>query len=152
MIEWTLRVDLRLGICMTQNMPAREARGRRKRTVIYVLGIHWNPVNLYAICGHHHLELCAKNSQYPSDAPSCWGRMGREAIPCFQGRIDHALWLYNRQYVDKLIFTGDAVRRMNLPNRKLPGSMSSSTVFQRVTSLSSRLRRSRSRICTLPIR
>ncbi|ANY75977.1 multidrug MFS transporter [Paenibacillus ihbetae] len=26
--------------------------------------------------------------------------------PVFQGRIDHALWLYEHQYVDKLIFTG----------------------------------------------
>lgn len=112
MIECTLRVDLRLGIwgcSMTQNMPAREARGRRKRTVIYVLGGFIGILLIYTLyVGITIWNYAQRTADIPSDAAIVLGAAVWEGkpSPVFQGRIDHALWLYDRQYVDKLIFTG----------------------------------------------
>lgn len=50
----------------------------------------------------------AKTEPVKSDAAIVLGAAvwGDKPSPVFRGRIDHALWLYKHQYVDKLIFTG----------------------------------------------
>lgn len=65
----------------------------------------------------------AKTEPVKSDAAIVLGAAvwGDKPSPVFQGRIDHALWLYKHQYVDKLIFTGDGDRTLSRRNPRLPG-------------------------------
>ncbi|MGO4791668.1 YdcF family protein [Paenibacillus sp. 2KB_20] len=94
---------------MMRNMPAREAGGRRKRIVIRVLLGLMGILLIYTIyVGSTIWNYAQRIVNIPADAAIVLGAAvwDGKPSPVFQGRIDHALWLYDRQFVNKLIFTG----------------------------------------------
>ncbi|GIO96802.1 multidrug MFS transporter [Paenibacillus lautus] len=94
---------------MMRNMPARETGGRRKRIVIQVLLGLMGILLIYTIyVGNMIWNYAQRTVNIPADAAIVLGAAvwEGEPSPVFRGRIDHALWLYDRQYIDKLIFTG----------------------------------------------
>lgn len=94
---------------MTRDIPAREKQVNRKRFFIRasltLLGI----VLIYTIyAGCTIWNFAQRTVNLPSDAAIVLGAAvwNERPSPVFQGRIDHALWLYEQQLVNKLIFTG----------------------------------------------
>lgn len=94
---------------MTRLMLPRKAGSRRKRVLLRVLLGLIAIMLVYSInVGYTIWKYAGRTVSIPSDAAIVLGAAvweGRPS-PVFQGRIDHALWLYDQQYVDKLIFTG----------------------------------------------
>ncbi|MEC0307378.1 YdcF family protein [Paenibacillus lautus] len=85
------------------------SEGRKMRTVNQVwLGLIGILLIYTIYVGSAIWNYAQRTVNIPSDAAIVLGAAvwEGEPSPVFQGRIDHALWLYDRQYVDKLIFTG----------------------------------------------
>lgn len=94
---------------MTRLMQAHKAGSRKKRVLLRVLLGLITIMLVYSInVGYTIWKYAGRTVNISSDAAIVLGAAVWEGkpSPVFQGRIDHALWLYDQQYVDKLIFTG----------------------------------------------
>ncbi|VTR55183.1 DUF218 domain [Actinobacillus pleuropneumoniae] len=94
---------------MTRLMQPRKEGSRGKRVLLKVLLGLIAIMLVYSIdVGYTIWKYAERTVNIPSDAAIVLGAAVWEGkpSPVFQGRIDHALWLYDQQYVEKLIFTG----------------------------------------------
>jgi len=94
---------------MTQDIPARGLRVNRKRFFIRALLTLMGIVLIYTLyVGCSIWNYAQRTVNLPSDAAIVLGAAvwDERPSPVFQGRIDHAIWLYEQQLVNKLIFTG----------------------------------------------
>ncbi|MGG3279317.1 YdcF family protein [Paenibacillus solani] len=94
---------------MIRDNPAREIRVNRKRFFIRALLTLIGIVLIYTLyVGCTIWNYAQRTVSLPSDAAIVLGAAvwDERPSPVFQGRIDHAIWLYEQELVNKLIFTG----------------------------------------------
>ncbi|KOP67994.1 multidrug MFS transporter [Bacillus sp. FJAT-18019] len=94
---------------MTRYIPAREIRVNRKRFFIRASLTLIGIVLFYTLyVGCTIWNYAQRTVNLPSDAAIVLGAAvwDESPSPVFQGRIDHAIWLYEQRLVNKLIFTG----------------------------------------------
>lgn len=94
---------------MTPWKPRRKTGAGRKRIVLRTLLALAGMILVYTVyVGCSIWNYAERTENIPSDAAIVLGAAvwDGQPSPVFQGRIDHALWLYEHKYVDKLIFTG----------------------------------------------
>lgn len=94
---------------MTRDIPASEKQINRKRFFIRASVTLMGIVLIYTMyVGCTIWKYGQRNMNLPSDAAIVLGAAvwDKSPSPVFQGRIDHAIWLYEQQLVTKLIFTG----------------------------------------------